>query len=266
MIKNSIISTMSKIEQLEIELTAFNSKRALSNIEKDLEISKMGDSTLIIDKKSPKSGYYNRIKGFGEGDIDKLKNILNVYRKYEIEPFFEMTPNNICESVSRALNSEGFVNVEQLVYMELKALDVIPSDSNIEIVKVSQANAEAFIKIIQQSNEGMDLTKEVIEKKKPYFYEPYFHNYIAYNSGEVAGLGSMFISNNVGYIANDYTFEKARGLGCQKKLLTHRINEAIKLGLESLYTDVEFGSISHNNMKKLGFKDIYTSSFWVKSL
>lgn len=264
MIENNIISTMTKIEALELKLTVFNSKRALSNIEKDLDIVRVGKSALIMDKNSPKSGYYNRIKGFGEEDIDKLKSILNRYSQYKIEPFFEMTPNNITESVSRALNREGYVNVEQLVYMELNALAVEAINSNVEIVEVSEANAEEFINIIQQSNGGMDISKEVVENKKQYFYKPYFHNYIAYINGEVAGIGSMYISENVGYIANDYTFEKARGLGCQKILLTHRINEAIKLGLESLYTDVVFGSISHNNMKKLGFKDIYTSSFWAK--
>jgi len=264
MAENNIISTMAKIEDLELKLTIFNSKRALSNIEKDLDIVTIGKSVLMIDKNSPKSGYYNRIKGFGEEDVDKLKRILAVYSKYKIEPFFEMTPNNITESVSRALNREGYVNVEQLVYMALNELEVKERNSDIEIVKVSEANAEEFIDIILRSNEGMAISKEVVENKKQYFYKPYFHNYIAYSGGEVAGIGSMYISENAGYIANDYTFEKARGLGCQKILLTHRINEAIKLGLENLYTDVVFGSISHNNMKKLGFKDIYTSSFWAK--
>jgi len=264
MVENNIISTMKKIEDLELKLTVFNSKRALSNIEKDLEIVRIGKSSLIVDKNSPKSGYFNRVKGFGEEDIDKLKSILNIYSKYKIEPFFEITPNNITESVSRVLNKESYVNIEQLVYMELNELEVKEINSTIEIVKVSEANAEEFITIIQRSNEGMDISKEVVEKKKQYFYKPYFHNYIAYSSGEVAGIGSMYISGNAGYIANDYTFEKARGLGCQKTLLTHRINEAKKLGLESLYTDVVFGSISHNNMRKLGFKDIYTSSFWAK--
>ena len=266
MIDNNIISTMSKIEKLELELTVFNSKRALSNIEKDLEIIRIGNSTLIIDRNSPKSGYYNRVKGFGEGDIDKLKSILNTYSKYNIEPFFEVTPNNITESVSKALSREGYANIEQLVYMELNELEISESNRNadIEIVKVSDANSEEFVDIIQQSNGGMDISKEVVENKKHYFYKPCFHNYIAYSSGEVAGIGSMFISEDTGYIANDYTFEKARGLGCQKVLLTHRINEAINLGLKSLYTDVVFGSISHNNMKKFGFEDVYTSSFWTK--
>ncbi|MBF4691487.1 GNAT family N-acetyltransferase [Fusibacter ferrireducens] len=264
MIENNIISTMSKIEKLEIALTTFNSKRALSNIDKDLEILNVGKSSLMIDKNSPKSGYYNRVKGFCEEDIVNLENILNTYSKYEIEPCFEITPNNISENVSRTLSKEGFINVEQLVYMELKELEAIQSDSKIEIFKVTESNAEEFINIILLSNEGMDISQKVIENKKHYFYESNFHNYIAYSSGEVAGIGSMFISENVGYIANDYTFEKARGLGCQKVLLAHRINEAIKLGLESLYTDVVFGSISHSNMKKLGFTDVYMSSFWMK--
>ncbi|WP_352408144.1 hypothetical protein [Acetoanaerobium noterae] len=47
-------------------------------------------------------------------------------------------------------------------------------------------------------------------------------------------------------------------------MLKYRINKAKELGLDRLYTDVEFGSISHNNMKKLGFETVFVNSYWMK--
>lgn len=47
-------------------------------------------------------------------------------------------------------------------------------------------------------------------------------------------------------------------------MLAHRISRAVEAGLEKLYTDVEFGSVSHNNMEKLGFRTVFINSFWMK--
>lgn len=265
MIKNNLLNEVRKIEEIELELTIFNSKRALSKTDKKLELRKIGDCSLLYDINSPSSIYYNRIKGFGIKDLDKLNEILDVYSEQNIIPCFDITPNNMNEEVSQALFNYGYSNFEQLVFMQL-----IPEiNENIKnktkIVEVTAENAEEFVNIVIRSNGGMDIDQKVIEKKKEYFYKPNFHNYISYLGGEVAGMGSLFISGQEGYIANDFTFEKFRGKGIQKSLLIHRINKAKELGLEKLYTDVEFGSISHNNMETLGLKTVFINSFWNKA-
>ncbi len=264
MSKNTIHEKMTAIEELEMTLTLFNSKRALSQKDKAVERISVGSSLLLIDRNGSSSGYYNRIKGFSASDLVHLPAILEHYDEIGVEPFFEMTPNNITEPVSRALNKEGFMCLEQLVYMELDPLARLQSESDVRIVKVTKENAEAFIRLVEASNPGMELTQEIIDRKKAYFYNPKFHNYIAYVGEAVAGIGSLFIDDTSGYIANDYTFEAMRGKGCQKALLAHRIHAALEMGIERLYTDVEFRSVSHNNMKKMGFDEVYTSSFWGK--
>ena len=60
------------------------------------------------------------------------------------------------------------------------------------------------------------------------------------------------------------TSERFRRRGSQKALLKHRINLAADLGLENLYTDVEFGSVSHDNMEKLEFPTVFLNSLWTK--
>ena len=56
----------------------------------------------------------------------------------------------------------------------------------------------------------MDIDASVINRKAPYFYKPNFLNFISYNGGKVAGIGSIFINGKEGYIANNYTFDDFR--------------------------------------------------------
>ncbi|MBO9131485.1 GNAT family N-acetyltransferase [Bacillus sp. 165] len=110
----------------------------------------------------------------------------------------------------------------------------------------------------------MEIQKEVIEQKRHYYCCSNFKNYIVYVGDQPAAIGSLFIDEKTGYIANDYTFEQYRGQGCQTALIHHRIQAARQLGLVHLYTDVEFASTSHNNMLKIGFNTVFVNSFWIK--
>ncbi len=264
MFNNKVLEQVSKIEDIEIQLTTFNSKRALSTIEKRLEVKKIGNCSLIYEPNSPTSIYYNRVKGFGMKDIDKLEHILDIYRKENIIPCFDMTPNNINGEVSAALFNHGYTVFEQLAFMQLVPKYYEDFRKDIDIVEVTQENAEEFVNIVIESSGGMDIDESVIKRKAPYFYKPNFYNFISYMGEKIAGIGSLFINDKEGYIANDYTFENFRNKGVQKAILMYRLNKAEELGLKRLYTDVEFGSISHNNMQKLGFETVFVNSYWVK--
>ncbi|HZK86025.1 MAG TPA: GNAT family N-acetyltransferase [Desulfosporosinus sp.] len=264
MCQNDLLEQVYKIGEMELELTRFNAKRAFGKIDRNLELKKIGNCTLLFETTSPNSIYFNRIRGFGMKDLDKLEYILDLYNKKNIIPCFDMAPNNINKEVALALFKHGFGTSEQLVFMQLMPEIYDDLIKTIKIVEVTKKNAGEFVKIVMRSNGNMEIDEKIIARKKPYFYKPCFHNYICYIGNEVAGIGSLFISGKEGYIANDYTVERFRGNGIQKKLLMYRINIAKELGLEKLYTDVEFGSISHNNMEKLGFKTVFINSFWTK--
>ncbi|MFB9326161.1 hypothetical protein ACFFSY_09580 [Paenibacillus aurantiacus] len=91
-----------------------------------------------------------------------------------------------------------------------------------------------------------------------------FANYMLRINGSAASMGSMFIHGQSGYLANDFTFEAFRGRGCQTSLISRRLSDARMLGLDFVATDVEFGTVSHGNMLKAGFKTAYLNTFWMK--
>lgn len=257
---NSIVTN---IEKVEIELTLFNSKRALSNQEKALETFQIGESLLFKDKVSPQSIYYNRVKGFGPADLDKLDYIFEFYQHDQINPSFDMTPNRLNFDVAKALSNKGFFAAEQLAFLHTTTFVQGVPNNTFHFVQVTKDNAEQFIKLIGKSN-GMHYDEFLIKNKDFYFFDPNFKNWIAFIGGQPAGMGSLYISGNQGYLANDFTFPEFRGNGLQTALIYHRLQAAKELGLEQIYTDVEFGSVSHNNMAKVGFKLAFVNSFWIK--
>jgi GNAT superfamily N-acetyltransferase len=262
--KQNVLVEVGSINEMELALTTFNSKRALSLVDKNLKFKKIGDCTLLIDSKSPSSIYYNRIKGFGINDLNKIDEILDIYASEQITPCFDMIPNHINMEVAKTLMSKGFYCAEQLAFLEMEPhFDEYEHKEEIQLVKVTKENVVEFLHLIARSN-GMEIEDELIKRKAEYFVEPIFQNYIAYIGQEAVGMGSLFIHGEKGYIANDYTFPSYRGKGVQKTLLHHRIKAAKEMGLTKIYTDVEFGTASHNNMLKVGFRTVFINSFWVK--
>ena len=260
----SVLLDVERINELEVALTAYNSKRALYQDETNLITKKIGASTLLLDVNAPGSIYYNRIKGFGENDLDKIDEIVALYSSEGITPCFDMTPNHISMDVAQALMARGFYCAEQLAFLEMVPDSTRCENKDIEIVRVTETNVEEFLTLISLST-GREMKKELAQKRAEYYYNPIFQNYIAYLGENAVGMGSLFINGDEGYIANDFTFPSYRGRGVQKSLLQFRTQVSKELGLKRVVTDVEFGSISHENMLKIGFELKFINSFWMKA-
>ncbi|AIQ66110.1 hypothetical protein PSTEL_26345 [Paenibacillus stellifer] len=251
-----------QLEHMEIELTKLNAKRSLSEVERRLEIAELGNCLLLKDTAHPQSPYYNRVKGFGPGDIPLLRRILNHYG--EAAPCFDLTPNHMTADVSEALLKQGYMPVEQLVFLAARPkTQAKPSLPEMRIEAVTGESAETFISWIARSNGEAPYSRNIVDRVKGYFHASHFHNYMLTIDGRPAAMGSLFLHGSEGYLANDYTFEEFRGRGCQTALIGHRLSAAAELGLENVYTDVEFGSVSHANMEKAGFRTAFINTFWM---
>jgi hypothetical protein len=260
------LQRMERIEQLELELAKFNAKRALSPIEKRLEVRQMGRAILLREQTAPTSMYHNRIKGFGPEDLPQLDEMLAYYGDFA--PCIDMTPDKMTEEVASALCERGYIPVEQLVFMsaQLAAQHEEGQKPQFHIERVTEQSAEEFIEwIVLSSNGEIQITDAMITRTKSYFYAPHFINYMLRIDGEPAAMGSLFLHGNEGYLANDFTFETFRGRGCQMALIQQRLGDAARLGLTDIYTDVQFGTVSHGNMEKAGFNTAYLNTFWTKN-
>lgn len=272
---HSVLDDMERVIALEAELTKFNNERSLFLTESRLRVAQTGGTTLMIDELSPQSSYYNRVIGFGPADLERLTDILAEYGEAGIDPCFDMTPNRQTGEVVEALAAKGFVPRLQLAVLKNERIGEDPGHegwpqpgAEFEIACVSgEEEALSFIGLIERSRggEGMAPDEAVARRKSGYFYRDDFQNFVAYADGEPAGMGSLFIRGDSGYLANDFTFPEQRRRGVQTALIRHRLRTAASLGLKRVYTDVEFASGSHANMLKCGFELVYVNAFWMKS-
>ncbi|EIT86154.1 acetyltransferase [Fictibacillus macauensis ZFHKF-1] len=254
---------MEKLENLEVALTAFNSKRALFLEKTQLKTHVIGSSHIMADEHVPNSHTYNVVKGFGVDSIPFLDEILDWYEAQNISPAFELTPGVLTKDVAKALASKGFVCTDQKTYVTAKPLETIERRQGISIIPVTEENVQDFLDLIEQSS-GRKIDAQRRKEKAHFYYDEHFPNYIAYYDGKPAGIGSLFIAGTEGYIANDFTFPLYWGYDVQKALLHHRMNVAHQKGITALYTDVEFGSITHQNMMDDGFSTLCINTLWKK--
>lgn len=254
-----ILKRVAMISEVETALTVFNAERALKPGQKRVTVKHEYGCELLIEPSGP-SAYYNRVKGFGDQTIENLDKLLALYKH---PPCFDLTPENITLATMTALSTHGYLPELQLVNLDTLPYDVKTS-CPFRIATVDEKNSRDYVELILQSYAHHPLPEKLKEEKKHYFYKPNFMNFMVYDQEKVAGMGSLFIHENQGYIANDFTFEEHRGKGIQHALILHRIKLAYDLGLTRVYTDVEFGTSSHNNMVKAGFSEIYTNTFFVK--
>ncbi|CAM3914648.1 hypothetical protein COLU111180_14150 [Cohnella lubricantis] len=265
--ENDILYPLDYVEQIskiELALTQLNAERSLVPTPRQLEIHQIGQSTLLRDPTDPAAMYFNRVKGFGSHDIANLDAIFAHYP--DSPPCFDLTPDQLTEDVARALSDRGYIPVDQLVFLaaERAGANWREEASGYPIERVTEASAEEFIHWIKLTRDSMEIDGDMIARCKGYFHRPDFINYMLRIDGSPAAMGSLFLHGGAGYIANDYTFLEFRGRGCQKALLMRRLHDAAGLGAENVYTDVVFGSASHANMEKAGFRTAFLNTFWIK--
>ncbi|MCA1296512.1 GNAT family N-acetyltransferase [Paenibacillus sp. alder61] len=265
---NAVLAELERIVALEMELTLFNARRTLFSADKQVEVRNMDGTMLLVDRESPRSEYYNRVIGFGPDSLSKLSEILRFYGECGITPCFDLTPDKQTAEVAAALAGQGYVPRLQLAFLSASvdgAREPGEENRDFRIEPVNEDNVEAFLDLIVLSNGGQRPARELLDKKKEYYYRPEFKNWVAWAGEEPAGMASLFLRGEEGYAANDFTFPAFRGRGCQTALIRHRLRAARELGIRKLYADVEFGGTSHLNMLKAGFSTAFINAFWMKT-
>lgn len=90
--------------------------------------------------------------------------------------------------------------------------------------------------------------------------------YLIYeNDKPVSGAG-MFYSKegNFAYLHDAGTLTEFRGKGYQSDLIRHRINKAVSVGIDRIYSSVEHGEQSWVNCIKCGLNQMHTGNMFLK--
>jgi hypothetical protein len=86
--------------------------------------------------------------------------------------------------------------------------------------------------------------------------------YLATVDGEPAAAAVLFTDGDLAYLANASTLEAFRRRGCQSALIQRRLADAAGAGFRHVCTITTWGSQSHANMARAGFRTAYTKAVW----
>lgn len=243
------IQTVDQISEAELVITIVNTDESI--------FKSIGENPI----------YYHRVKDFGKEYIDKLSEILAPLPTY---PITNIPPSSIDEEIAKLLMKKGFYYSEQIQFLmiEPEYHPYILRDIRVEVVR--EETMEDFLDLVACSNE-IELSAREKEASAvahiqgfiDYMVQTSEIDFIVYLQDEAVGMGSLFVDGEEGYIGNDFVFPGARGKGVQRALSHYRMNVATQLGLNRVYTDVEYGTESYKNMLNSGFKQVFLNSFWV---
>lgn len=203
--------------------------------------------------------FYNTILGLGlrqpvtEADLDSL---LKIYQEAGLSFSIRLSPQAKPENLPAWLEKRNISpeagNFSAKLYHTLENL--APVSSDFEIQAVTKANAADFLKIACNGiSEKLELWLDATLER------PNWQHFLACKQGEPTASGSLFISNNAGWIGWAATAPRFRRMGAQSALLAYRLQIAARNGCKLVCSDtgkptLEKPNSSYNNMLRAGFK------------
>jgi GNAT superfamily N-acetyltransferase len=256
-ISNFLIQSITEIDAARTALLAS------WYLHKPLSLQRFG-STIALREPAHPIGLYNRVVGFSIKDADHLDSIIAHYEEEKLNCQIDLTPDVATPELLSLLHQRGFCYRGGLPVFRGK-----PERCAATKISVKHANDEATIQA------ALDLdalfsrkppSEEERHFKARYLLEhPEFQLFIAFIEEQPAALASLYILGAEAHFANAHTLPVHRGKGCQQALLQHRIDVAARAGCQLAVTEAFFGTASHRNIERAGFRMAYITSWWVRS-
>ena len=191
--------------------------------------------------------------GFVYGGEDSFLQAAGIYRRSGVRHFFLST---VIAPKAVVLDRAGLVAARGWRKFRRPAKEPLPPLSKNTIVQeVEPGAAQGFARIV---SDAFDLGLSSRPWLATLPEAPGWHAFQAWEDGEVAGTGALYIQD--GYAWTDFgaTRPESRGRGIQKAMLAHRIRFARSLGCHTVLTctgEAVAGDaqISYRNILAAGF-------------
>jgi GNAT superfamily N-acetyltransferase len=90
---------------------------------------------------------------------------------------------------------------------------------------------------------------------------PGWHVFVAADGDKIVGVGSLFVENDLGWVAFGSVAQSSRGRGAQSALLQARIQQALDLGCRAIFTETGEAvpgdpQHSYRNILRAGFREL----------
>lgn len=250
-----------RIDELMTAFAAFNAIRTVADdIDTEFERFDIAGATVMTDAARPDNDDYNRVLGLDSGALGRLDSVfaplLHVKAKLRVDLAERDTSPAVCD----ALLERGLRPRESISYLVRRPAPIKLRPRGVSVNRLGHRGAETFFDLLE-SAEGY-IAPAIRDKRRDHHPSDAFRIWIATVDGAPAGWATLFVHGNAGVLGNAFTFERYRRRGCQGALFAARLDDAERLGLDWVATDMRPGTTSHRNAERAGFRVASTHTVW----
>jgi hypothetical protein len=245
---------------LDIEYTRFNAARTLlTPLPSELRVERFDGLIALVDPARRRPGYPNRILGLTPESLPALDSALAAYERDGLVPEIQISSH---PTVEVRLVELGFHPLHTLAYLVREPV-LLPAPG-LMVERWGHERADDFLDLLRHA--GVELTDELRALRREHYCTEKFRAHVAHVNGVPSAWATLFAWEKLGFFANAFTLEEARGRGCQTALLVARLRDAHDLGLETVVTDLVRDSTSHRNVERAGFRLQHVETVWQRQL
>lgn len=249
-----------RLRKLELAYLRFNAARTLGDARpSEFQVARFGDVVATWDR-ARNDSYYNRIVGLTAAALGELDPVLHRYAEEGAVPRVVVDAEEASDALSEALTEHGFEPILTLSYLDaepgtLELRPPSPFGEDTRIERWGPAHADRFLGLL-----GAEAP--MLELRRQYYCTDHFRTYVALVEDEPAAWATMYVHDNMGTMANAMTYEAFQRRGLHQSLLRQRLDDAKRLGLEWVVTDVLPASTSGRNCERAGLDPLTTTTHW----
>lgn len=210
------------------------------------EVAEIGGATCLALRRAPERTFS---RAMGLRSIEPLD---------EIAAFYGETPWWISDSYGLAAELEERGFTRDYGWMKFRrGVGAREARSDLDVVRVGPEQADDFATVVAGGFGMPDWAKPLAAN---IVGRPGWTCFVAYDAGQPAGAGTLYIHEGVGWLGFGATLAEFRGRGAQSAILAARIEEARRQGCSTVTTEtgeVEEGrpSNSYRNITRAGFRE-----------
>lgn len=219
---------------------------------------------------------FNKVVGLGFAGVPAEADIDAVERAYADRG--SPTPVELSTladpQIAELLAARGYraVAFEDVLGRKLgDTLDEMPA--GIEVRPAREGELDAWVDVVvdgfaHQDGVGVpspeEFPRDVVDRAERDFAAAGVTPYVAVVDGDVAGGGSMRVTDGVAQLTGAATAPRHRRRGVQGALLAARLRDAVRAGADIAVVTTAPGSLSQRNVQRRGFHLLYTRAIFVR--
>lgn len=225
------------------------------------QVMRFGRLTALSCPGMAKRSFVNRIFGLGDGDDDALTAAVDWMRSRGVPVRIDLCPMLGHELTLRGLAREGFRTLGFQVALFGEPHAAAPSAVEIReaVTEAEFAHAAAALPVVFDECDPT-WVQWLTDSMWATFGRPDWRTYVAYVDGQAAGFGQLHLWEGVGSLALAGTLHQFRGRGVQTALIHRRMEDAAALGCDLIVAQTGNGTVSQQNMERLGLRVAYTKA------